>query len=261
MYNIYGQNPVCLPNPIYKDSAAGIYPRPYNDSTMLGGITKAACIDQDYEFPLTVIIPDMITIPFGGTNITVGLESARLDTANAVVGLPKGIRYFCNPGNCIMDKNKPGCVILKGRVTADNKPGIYNLVIKLKLVTFLGTFDVDFPGSFFPGKYFLIVPPKDSSVCSTSELRVYRSYDGFIKAFPIPSQNILNVAIDAQKSGQIVIRLADITGRTVFDQKASVVQGQNTIPVPVGSLSNGTYSYTVASGITSTTKRFVVWHH
>ena len=56
MYKLNGQTPVCTPNPFYKDSAAGIYPAPYNDSTKTGGIDKSVCIDKDFEFPFTVRI-------------------------------------------------------------------------------------------------------------------------------------------------------------------------------------------------------------
>ncbi|MEP7269816.1 MAG: hypothetical protein ABI844_19525, partial [Saprospiraceae bacterium] len=110
MYNLFGQNPVCIPNPLYKDSTAGIYPRPYNDSTKTGGIDRVACIDEDFEFPLTVNIPDMVTVTLAGAPITLSLESAKLDTVKAVKGLPVGIKYYCNPATCEMKKNTLGCV-------------------------------------------------------------------------------------------------------------------------------------------------------
>ena len=260
MYNIYGQNPICLPNTIYKDSAAGIYPRPYNDSTKIGGITKAACIDQEYEFPLTVVIPSLITVPFGGIDVTVGLESAYLDTTKAVIGLPKGLRYFCNPGNCVMEKNKLGCITIKGKVAPENIPGIYNLVINLKLVTVIGTLDVAFPGPYFPGKYFLIVPPKDSSVCATSDLRVNNPYDGVLKAYPVPSDQKLTLTIDAERVGEPILRLCDITGRVVLTQKLSIIPGQNHIQIPVAHLANGSYTYIITEGTKSSTRRIIVWH-
>ena len=62
MYINYGQTPVCTPNILYKDSAAGIYPRPYNDSTKVGGISKTAC-----KFSLMFLFR-VVSIPAGLLN-------------------------------------------------------------------------------------------------------------------------------------------------------------------------------------------------
>ncbi|MBK7370864.1 MAG: T9SS type A sorting domain-containing protein [Saprospiraceae bacterium] len=260
MYNIYGQNQICVPDSLYRDSIAGIYPRPYNDSTKTGGINKAACIDQDYEFPLTVRIPDMITIPIAGSNVTLGLENAFLDTVNAVTGLPIGIKYYCNPGSCNMKKNVLGCVILKGKPTTANKPGIYDLIINLKLITSFGTFDVAFPGPFFPGKYSLTLAEKTSSACLTSDIHQSLTFDGEIKAYPIPAGQNINFTVFALRPGTSSLWIRDITGRQISSQSLSLVQGENKIVVPVHQLGNGVYTYTLRQGVLATTKRFIVLH-
>lgn len=258
MYNICAQNPACLPNPLYKDSTAGIYPRPYNDSTGTGGITRPVCIGQEYEYPLTVNIPDMITVPFGNTTITIGLESAILDTANAVTGLPKGIRYYCNPGNCMMAKNQLGCVVLKGKATAENTPGNYDLVINLKLITQAGTFDVAFPGPFFPGKYFLTVAEPGSQACLTSPVRDFKASGVSHLAFPIPARDHLNINVNAIQSGQASLFIRDVSGRTMLTVPLNLNKGNNALSVPVSGLQNGAYVYSLRIGKSVYSRRFAI---
>ena len=260
MYNFFAQNPVCLPNAIYKDSAAGIYPRPYNDSTKIGGINRAACIDEEFEFPLTVIIPDMVTVPVGGIPVTLGLESASLDVNNAVTGLPKGLKYFCNPNSCVMLKNKPGCVVIKGIATAENKIGVYDLVINLKLITVLGTFDVTFPGALFPGKYFVTLAAKGSKSCLTSDIQASKGFEGNLNSFPNPNAtDRISINIGAYKSGNSFLTITDVTGRILSKTRHQLNQGENTIVIPTHSFSNGTYFYSINQGGLGLTKRFVVY--
>lgn len=258
MYNIYGQNPPCLPNQLYKDSVAGIYPRPYNDTTKTGGISKPVCIGQDYEFPLTVRIPDMITVPFGTSSISIALESAILDPVTAVTGLPKGIQYFCNPANCTMAKNVLGCVVLKGKATSDNAPGVYDLVINLKLVTALGTLDVAFPGPFFPGKYFMTVNPANNPSCLTSPVEELQTLNESHKAYPNPARELLNIYILAHDAGKANLLIQDMTGKLIKTIPLELSRGDNLIKAPVSELQNGSYIYTLALGKSLSSKRFVV---
>lgn len=258
MYNIYGQNPLCLPDPLYKDSTAGIYPRPYNDTTKTGGINKPVCIGQDYEFSLTVRIPDVITVPFGTSMVTIALESAILDPTNAVIGLPKGIQYFCNPSSCTMAKNVLGCVVLKGKATAENVPGNYDLVINLKLVTGLGTLDVSFPGPFFPGKYFMTVLPANAAACTTSPVIEETQGVRTTLTYPNPADQLLNVRILAIESGLASIFIQDIAGKTIKTVPIRVNQGDNSVRLPVQDLHNGAYIYTLVMGKSVSSKRFVI---
>jgi hypothetical protein len=258
IYNIRAQNPACLPDPIYKDSTAGIYPRPYNDSTMRGGITRPVCIGQDYEYALTVNIPDMITVPFGNTTITIGLESAMLSTSNAVSGLPKGILYHCNPGNCVMTKNQLGCVVLKGKATEENAPGTYDLVINLTLITQVGAINVAFPGQLFPGKYFLTVLEPGAQACQTSSSRELKPYPISQRAFPVPARDQLNVRAYAFLPGKGKLFIQDMTGRILNNMPLSLDKGDNSFSIPVGQLQNGTYLYTIQIGQSVNTRRFSV---
>jgi hypothetical protein len=261
MYKIYGQSLVCTPAAIYKDSAAGIYPRPFNDSTKQGGITKIACIDTEYEFPLTVNIPERVIVPIGASQIEVALESARMDTVGAVKGLPPGLNYFCNAPNCSYNKNKLGCIVIRGNVTADTKPGIYDLVINMKLVTLIGTFDVAFPGSLFPGKYFITVAAKSSAGCSTTQAVDQPALQSEWKLSPNPvSQGQINIFIQTAQAGAANLVITDMAGQKIRTDQIKLNKGINQFQIASLSLPDGIYFYTLyQSGIRST-RKFIVAH-
>ncbi|MGB5026097.1 MAG: hypothetical protein WBO44_12155, partial [Saprospiraceae bacterium] len=59
--SVQSQN--CLPDSIYRDSSAGVYPKPVSPTNPNGGITKKACINKPYEFVFTVVVPDTVLVP------------------------------------------------------------------------------------------------------------------------------------------------------------------------------------------------------
>ena len=114
----------CDPDTLYRDSIAGVYPRPLSDVNPNGGIDTFACIGQPFEFVFTVIIPD--TFSFNGLLLT--LLSAEIATSGAVTGLPAGMGYACNPPDCIFPADSIGCIVLQGIPDATNQPAdLYNL--------------------------------------------------------------------------------------------------------------------------------------
>ena len=258
MYKIYGQTPVCTPNQMFKDSAAGIYPKPYNDSTKLGGISQVACIDMSYEVPLTVNIPDSVTVSFLGSNITLALESAKMDTSKAVVGLPKGLKYYCAPGTCVFEKKKLGCIVIKGTPTADNKLGNYDLLINLTLVTSFGSIDVTFPGTIFPGKYFITVAAKGSNKCLTSDIHSIQAFQGSIHAYPNPVRNQMSMHIEAEIAGKSELIVSDLMGNKVMRKELNLLRGVNDYSISIDPLVSGIYYYTLSKDKYSTTKKMIV---
>lgn len=165
--NLQSQN--CLPDSIYKDSTAGVYPKPISPTNPNGGIHKKACINKPFEFTFTVVVPDSVTVP---NFPTLGLEKVSIDTQNAIKNLPKGIHYKCNPPNCIYQKNTFGCLILSGIPTTDNTPGDFKPVISLNLTLNFGIpFDyaAEYPGSVFPGEYILSLQSETDCSSSSNE--------------------------------------------------------------------------------------------
>ncbi|MDQ3142583.1 MAG: T9SS type A sorting domain-containing protein [Bacteroidota bacterium] len=187
-FSIYGFSQACLPDSSYRDSTAGVYPKPITDANPKGGINKKACINHPYEFVFTVVIPDSILLPLLPTPIP--LSFAKIDTVGAIKNLPEGIMYSCNPPDCVYPKNTIGCVILHGTPTANNTPGDFKPIIKLTIGTPFGNFEIEYPGPQFPGEYILTL--LDES-CQTGTKDLIISNDFW---YPNPTQGHLKSKLE-----------------------------------------------------------------
>lgn len=146
----------CLPDSTLKDSSAGVYPKPVSPTNPNGGITKVACINKPYEFVFTVVVPDTVQVPIFPNPIA--LEKVSIDSLGAILNLPEGISYSCNPPNCVFKKNTYGCLKLYGTPSLNNQAGDYKPIIKLKLTVNVGIpfdYTTEYPGPAFPGEYIL----------------------------------------------------------------------------------------------------------
>lgn len=207
--SIQSQN--CLPDSIYRDSSAGVYPKPVSPTNPSGGITKKACINKPYEFVFTVVVPDTVLVPAFPSPIA--LEKVAIDTINAITGLPKGISYACNPPNCVFNKNTSGCLVLKGTATTDNTVGDFKPIIKMTLTINLGIpfpYVTEYPGPAFPGEYILtLVSEQDCASASKQEDLVINYW------FPNPTNGKLT-----NKSNSIEqIKVMDAQGRIIHFTK------------------------------------------
>ncbi|HMW39481.1 MAG: T9SS type A sorting domain-containing protein [Saprospiraceae bacterium] len=199
----------CVPDSTYRDSSAGVYPRPVIPGGTGKGIDKKACINKPYEFVFTVTIPDTLTIP--GIPFLINLNFAKIDTTGAISNLPKGITYACNPPNCTYPKKTLGCLILKGTPTSDNLPGNYKPVIKLTIGSLLGNLQIDYPGVQFPGEYILELLDQNCLI-ATKDIHIVN--DQF---YPNPTEGWINSREDDISD----LRLTDPLGRLISFQKST----------------------------------------
>ena len=159
----------CSPDPQYADSSAGVYPAPVTDMNPDGGIPDPACKGAYYEFPLTIIVPDSVTIDFNGFPITLKIITAQIPTEGAIEGLPNGIDYLCMPSDCTFPADSSGCLLLFGTVNESVIAGAYPLSIQLDItLDGLGTQTFDFPGPQFPGSYDLTVIEPEDPLCTNN---------------------------------------------------------------------------------------------
>ncbi|MCC6816718.1 MAG: T9SS type A sorting domain-containing protein [Saprospiraceae bacterium] len=215
----------CVPDNQYKDSTAGVFPRPITEGGSGKGIDKIACINKPYEFVFTVVIPDTLRIP--GVPLLLNLTHAKIDTVGAISNLPKGITYACNPPNCIYPKKTIGCLILKGTPDNTNAPGIYKPVIKLTIGTLLGNIEIDYPGAQFPGEYLLALLDENCLI-ATKDINIVN--DNF---FPNPTEGWIN-----SREDQIFnLQLSDLTGKIIQVQN-QVISNKFLLPE---NLNNGFY--------------------
>jgi hypothetical protein len=159
----------CEPDEMFADSTAGVYPAPITADNPDGGIDEPACMGSYYEYTLTVIIPDSVTLDIFGQELDLEIVSADVPPAGAIEGLPPGIDYLCMPENCTMPALTSGCLLLYGTVPQGTPPGNYDLSLELNITfTGLGRQTFEFPGTVFPGEYYITVRESDHPNCMST---------------------------------------------------------------------------------------------
>jgi Secretion system C-terminal sorting domain len=247
------QTPACVPNQLYKDSIAGVYPLPYD--AMLnpsGGIPKPACIGKPYEFAFTIKVSD--TIKYAGQNIP--LDSVKMATTGAITGLPVGITYACNPPNCTFLKKTMGCALLKGTTTSP--AGDYDLVITVKAyVALFGGVDISFPGAISSGKYTLKVVAATNAACATSSI-FSADEIATMSASPNPTSLSTTINIESAQTGLFNFAVYNTMGQSVFSTPLSIQTGINSLTLSTEDLPNGVYIYKLSKDNKVLSNKFVV---
>jgi hypothetical protein len=212
---------VCTPDSTYQDSTAGVYPKPLSEENPDGGINVPACIGEDYEFNLTVVVPD--TVVFGG--IPLVIRRIRLRTNNPVQGLPNGINFACEPSTCDMPANTLGCIVLNGIADESNEPKDYPLVILVDLVTSFAVIPTQFPNTALaPGEYLITVKSADDPECLAS-IKKSPQKTAPVQIAPNPGSDNLMVYLPLGFSGQGEIHLLDQNGRIVYREVTNRLEG------------------------------------
>ncbi len=213
----------CLPDSTYKDSLAGVYPRPVSPSYPNAGIKKKACINKPYEFVFTVVIPDSILVP--PLTSPAPLDKVEIAPSGAISNLPEGISYACNPPNCVYLKNTIGCLRLFGTPTSNNNPGDYKPIIKLTVTAFGGFIrqNIDYPGPAFPGEYILTLESETDCTASSENSRQVSAH-----WYPNPASSF--VTCDQENIEDL--HIFNAVGQLVF--KARKHQGKLLTPYGTG---------------------------
>jgi hypothetical protein len=248
------QTPVCVPDAKYKDSTGYVYPLPF-DATLnpKGGIDKPACIGKPYDFVFTLRVPD--TVALLGSKLR--LDSILVHPTTGISGLPAGITYACNPGNCLFKKNTLGCVILRG--TTNAPAATYKLNFTLKAyVELFGSVDVTYPNaSIAPGEYNLRVLAATDVACrssSTFDLTEVAS----MSAAPNPAALSTLIKIDAAESGNYQFEVTNLVGQSVFTTPLSIQRGINALELNTEDMPNGVYIYTLSKGNKKLSEKLIV---
>ena len=134
----------CNPDLMFADSTGFVFPAPFKDDRPEGGIQDSACINQYYEFVLTLKIPDMIN--YNGLNV--GMEYIEIEPTGAVSGLPDGMSYACNPPSCtFVPDDGMACIIINGTPTNTDDIGDHDLTIasQIKVDILIAPVPVTFP--------------------------------------------------------------------------------------------------------------------
>lgn len=257
------QTPACTPDLVrFRDSASGVYPRPYQDTVPWGGINKAACIGKPYEFVFTLKIGDTITVKFLGSNVAIPLDSGTIATTGAVTGLPTGIDYACNPPNCVFKKSTIGCLVLRGTAAATNAVKGYKPVISGKFyssyLALVGSnpYPVTFPGDLFPGDYTLNLYAANDSRCAVAT-KDLTEVTGMV-ALPNPANGKTTIHIESTVSDKFEFTITDLLGRQIQSRPLSIQAGLNTLDVDLTGFANGVYIYNLTKGSRVMSNKLIV---
>ena len=249
----------CQPDELYRDSAVGVYPAPYHpDTNPDGGITDTACINSGFEFTFTFVIP--ATVNINGTQLT--LISIEIEEEGAVGGLPIGLDYGCNPGNCIFTpEDTIACMIIYGTATDANTPGVYPLTITTKINTSFGSFDITFPTTIIPGadgEYNLVLEENGSPNCTVAGIDDYLTQNISIFNSPNPFGSTTNIEINSAINETLQFSVFDMLGNLVHFRNVEIFRGENTFEFDGAALSPGIYTYTLSNKDAIISKKMVI---
>ena len=260
------QTAPCIPDVKYKDSASGVYPLPFVAVTRPnGGIDKAACLGKSYSFVWTVKVGDTVNVanPFGAGTIPVPLDSVTIARTAAIVGLPVGLNYACNPPSCSWKKKSDGCVLLSGTVAATNAIKVYPLTISGLVFAsgaigaiFPNGYALTFPGALAEGQYDLKVVAATDAACrvATEDLTEVSA----LTATPNPTNGKTRFQIESNVADKFQFSVTDLLGRTVHSTPLSIQSGLNTYEFDATILPNGIYIYTLSKGSRVMSNKLIV---
>jgi hypothetical protein len=246
----------CTPDVQYADSTAGVYPKPRDPATNPdGGITECAVIGQYFQFNLTVVIHD---------SLKVGTLGFPLDSIviSQVTGLPQGITYGCDPGNCHFLKNTLSCAYIYGTPTAANAPGAYDMVIKGSAYVNGSSFPLalEFPNAqLAPGKYTIHLNASPTDPCEVTSTRNLEGKMG-ITVQPNPTNGLTQIKINSQINGQFQMSVVDLLGKQVAQRQITITSGENNVEFDASLLANGLYLVQLQNENGFVSQKLVVQH-
>jgi type IX secretion system substrate protein len=249
----------CVPNEIYRDSAVGVYPPPYDETTNPdGGITESACIGSGYDFVFTFKIPESFLF----NNILVDLYSITIAETGAVGGLPVGLTYGCNPDSCIFTPaDTLACLHIYGTATSDNTVGEYPLTISTMISTSLGVLPITFPSPVIPGgdgEYILTLHEEGNPDCTIAGTNDYITKNIRVTNWPNPFSTSTRIEVNSKVNEQLDFRVFDLLGNIVHQRNVEIFEGENNFDFDGTHLANGIYTFSLSNKLGTITRKIVV---
>ena len=83
-------------------------------------------------------------------------------------------------------------------------------------------------------------------------------FNGEIEIYPNPADKVLNLSFTANSNTDLLLKVSDISGRVVFEEKNSITSGSNNLSIDVSELSEGIYLLNISEGNSSLTYRVLI---
>jgi hypothetical protein len=253
----YAQVPLCKPDSSFIGKPANIYPQAFHPRlNPKGGILDSACINKDYNFVFTVVVPDSFQTSFG----QVKLDSIVI-TKNGVIFAPKGIKYACNPPNCKFKAGALGCLELYGKPTADNVVKVYDLKLKVKITALSGIIVINDTLPDFisdSAHYYLPLFEENSPNCAISAVDEFFAQEVNLELSPNPTEGLLNISFDMPDVQKCHYSIVDITGKVLIENDKSNLDGRVMFIEDVSSLKPGIYLFVLDIDSRKLIKKLVI---
>jgi hypothetical protein len=248
----------CLPDSTLADAEFPVQPPPFDPVSFPdGGIKDTACINTPFDYVFSAVVGD--TFSLGIANLP--LDSIRMPVNNAIIGMPVGLNYACNPPNCVFEQNTLGCINLYGELTDDALIGEYDLKISVQVFLNGSPQPVNFvlpDGNFIMGEYKLVVREESFNNCATvSTDTPFEDYTE-TKVIPNPSSGNALLEITSRENTSATLQIMNINGQIIEERQVNVLDGVNTIGLDLNDYQNGLYLYHLSNGSGRVSGKFSV---
>ncbi len=254
-------NAQCTPNEMYADSTGFVFPPPFSEERPDGGIPDTACINQPYEFVLTLKIPE--TLVFNG--IQTNLEFLEVATTGAVSNLPVGMSYACNPPTCkFTPADEMACIVVSGTATDAADIGIHELSIAAQVKVDILAIPVSatFPDNTgliegADGTYALHVKAEGECQVATSTSNL-KQQDVLVRNAPNPFSSRTTIEVQSKVSDDFELSVYDLLGNRLHFENIRIHEGENRFDFDGSQLDNGMYLYTLSKGNSTFTSKMII---
>ncbi len=237
IFSLY--NAQCTPDPLYADSAWGIWP---DEQTNLMPGDIGVIYNQVVNFK----------VPYDAGAIDTAYTGQYIDSIilNNVTGLPPGLTYTCNNSNCTWYADSAGCASIDGTPTTNGSYQI-NLDVTAWTTIFFNPFPVDYP---YDGYIINIGPVGISSYQMTNNtLKLEQS-------IPNPANQSTSIQYVSGTSCSVDFHMTNLLGETIHQFAVNSNRGVNNIEINTSLLPDGIYLYSISNGLMKQTKRLIVNH-
>ena len=229
----------CTPDPLYADSAWGIWP---DEQTNFVSGDIGVAYQQIVNFKVPIDAGDIDT-SFAG----VPVDSVVL---NNVQNLPPGLSYACNVPSCTWYGDSAGCASIDGMPTTNG-----SFQITLDVTGWVTIFFNPFPQTFTYDAYVINIGPVgiDSYHLNSNTLKLDQ-------AIPNPANDECKIQFVTGKNIDIEFRLTNLLGEIVEVRQINASRGVNDILLNTSEYTNGVYLYSIKNGDNHLTKRLIINH-
>jgi len=250
----YGQLQACVPALINADTSI-IIPEPYNFDDMTGGL-DSTCAGLFYEQILTTLVPQSIN--FGGSDLSI--DSIAIEKVGAIENLPIGYDYACNPPSCVFYPDSIACFVISGTTDEAVEVKTYDLTLKITVYNPLvpAGLNITYPDDLGNANESYFIDVAAASNCMLSSNNEILNNNLAWTIAPNPATNFVQLKINAVKNIDLQLSITDILGRTQYQKRISILDGQNEMDLNLLDLEKGIYFINLSDGESFISQKLVI---